>query len=128
MAVTPVNLNPDPVAETLAPNGVLKEPSVSFRGYLAPADGDTHRFFISGNLDHWLEIKTADILFRMAAATAGDQALTSDGASVIFVRRRAQINSCHTAEACEIAAEHDAAMDDDPTDPYPTATRPKRPY
>lgn len=133
MAFTPT---PDPAAKELTTSGALTEPAVSFRGYLSPRVPDTnagvYRLFTSLWFDEWLEIKSIDVLYQIPGSTedaAGQPNIQlADGASLVWVKKRANISKCRMAEACEIAEQDQAEASEDPTMAYPTAARPKPKY
>jgi len=137
-------ITPDPAASGLTTNGALTEPAISFRGYLSPRVPDNdekgvYRLFTSLWFDEWLEIKSADLLYQIPGSTTittttgnppqeveTTNIQMADGASLVWVRKRANINRCHVAEACEIA-EQDQAASDDPTSGLPSTAKPQRP-
>jgi len=118
----PPVLKPDPVALQLAPGGKVTATAVTFRGWLSakddgtPISGDVYRFFTSPWFDEWLEIGTADLLYQQHGST------TSDGSSIIWVRRDATISKCRAAQACSFA-EEEAELGADPTAANPTAAK-----
>ncbi|MDX6678379.1 MAG: hypothetical protein QOE31_2431 [Solirubrobacteraceae bacterium] len=108
----------DPVADDVAGsvNGTLqRQDTVTFHGWLGPgAEENTFRLFLHPWFHTWLELKSTD----MVAQILGED--SADGASIVWVKRDAQITRCESGDALHFAkAVAEAQADGDGAGYYP---------
>ncbi len=126
---TPPALVPDPVAIAIGAKVAEGVTAVTFRGWLltgergTPLTGGIYRLFTSPWHEQWLEIKKDDLLYQQPGTRADGSIATNDGASIVWVRRDAQVVSCEADEACHFADEVIEHADDPTATPYAAARR-----
>jgi hypothetical protein len=97
---TSPDLRADDIAVVLGSYPASSEGYVSFKGYLGPAHDGIHRLYRDDTFLSWLEVKADDIAHRLDVPE-NDR----DPRSVVWIKRRAMVNSCQRAEAHELEDE-----------------------
>lgn len=94
----PPDLTPDDLAERLGGKYPEVPPGyAAFKGYLAPEQSGRHRFFRDDTFGCWIDVAAKDIVARINIPTN-----ETDPRSVIYLKRKAKVVTCHVSYAYEV--------------------------
>jgi hypothetical protein len=92
----PPDLTPDRLA-TMLGGTAIPEGYASLKGYLGPMHDGVQRIFVDDTFLCWIEVRSKDIAARIDVP-----ANEMDARSVVYLKRKAKVVTCHVSYAHQI--------------------------